>query len=303
MAVIKNLKEKLSKTKEGFVGKVNDLLLFSKSIDENFFEELEEILVSSDVGVNTSLELIEKIKSEVKNRKIKDPSEIKDLLQEEMINLLSKNSRLDLNSTPTIIMVVGVNGVGKTTTIGKLAHRFKKEEKNVLLAAGDTFRAAAIEQLDIWANNSGAGIIKYNQGADPAAVAYDAVQAAKNRGNDVVIVDTAGRLQTKVNLMKELEKIRRVIQKDMPNAPHETLLVLDATTGQNAISQAKLFNESVPLTGIILTKLDGTAKGGVIFGISSELEIPVKFIGIGEGIDDLRAFEPENFVKALFEEE
>lgn len=303
MAVIKNLKEKLSKTKEGFVDKVNNLVLSSKTIDESFYEELEEILVSSDVGVNTSVELIEKIKLEVKQRKIKDPSEVKTLLQEEMINLLPKNLELDLNSKPSIIMIVGVNGVGKTTTIGKLAHKFKNDDKSTLLAAGDTFRAAAIEQLDIWAKNSGAGIVKYNQGADPAAVAYDAVQAAKNRDIDVVIVDTAGRLQTKVNLMKELEKIRRVIQKDLSSSPHETLLVLDATTGQNAISQAKLFNESVPLTGIILTKLDGTAKGGVIFGISSELGIPVKFIGIGEGIDDLRPFEPENFVKALFEEE
>jgi fused signal recognition particle receptor len=200
-------------------------------------------------------------------------------------------------------MVVGVNGVGKTTTIGKLAFKFKEEGKKVLLAAGDTFRAAAIEQLEVWANRSGSCFIKHQQGSDPAAVAFDAIQAAKSRGTDVVIIDTAGRLQTKVNLMQELQKVKRVIQKEIPDAPHETLLVLDATTGQNAISQAKLFDETVNLSGIVLTKLDGTAKGGVVFGICSEMEIPVKFIGIGERIEDLREFNPENFVEALFDED
>lgn len=303
MTFFQNLKGKLSRTKEGFVGKLSNLISLNKKIDEDFYEELEEILVTSDVGVTTSLELVEKIRGEVKRRKIKESSELIGVLKEEMGNLLSDDTDIDLSFSPTVIMVVGVNGSGKTTTIGKLAYKLRQEGKDVLLVAGDTFRAAAIEQLDIWANDTGSDIIKYNQGADPAAVTYDAIQAARSRGKDVVIIDTAGRLQTNINLMKELEKVKRVIQKDIPEAPHETLLVVDATTGQNAISQAKLFNESVQLTGIVLTKLDGTAKGGVIFGIGSELNIPVKYIGVGEKVDDLRPFNPDEFVNALFEEE
>lgn len=302
---LKRLKEGLSKTKGGLINKVTDLISLNKEIDEDFYEELEEILIGADVGVNTSLQIVESLRDKVKERKIKKADEVKELLKEELAKIVEgKSQGLNLNEhQPAVIMVVGVNGVGKTTTIGKLAFKFKEEGKKVLLAAGDTFRAAAIEQLEVWANRSGSGFIKHQQGSDPAAVAFDAIQAAKSRGTDVVIIDTAGRLQTKVNLMQELQKVKRVIQKEIPDAPHETLLVLDATTGQNAISQAKLFDETVNLSGIVLTKLDGTAKGGVVFGICSEMEIPVKFIGIGERIEDLREFNPENFVEALFDED
>ncbi|MBZ4687139.1 MAG: fused signal recognition particle receptor [Clostridia bacterium] len=302
---LKRLKEGLSKTKGGLINKVTDLISLNKEIDEDFYEELEEILIGADVGVNASLQIVESLRDKVKERKIKKADEVKELLKEELAKIVEgKSQGLNLNEhQPAVIMVVGVNGVGKTTTIGKLAFKFKEEGKKVLLAAGDTFRAAAIEQLEVWANRSGSGFIKHQQGSDPAAVAFDAIQAAKSRGTDVVIIDTAGRLQTKVNLMQELQKVKRVIQKEIPDAPHETLLVLDATTGQNAISQAKLFDETVNLSGIVLTKLDGTAKGGVVFGICSEMEIPVKFIGIGERIEDLREFNPENFVEALFDED
>lgn len=302
---LKRLKEGLSKTKGGLINKVTDLISLNKEIDEDFYEELEEILIGADVGVNASLQIVESLRDKVKERKIKKADEVKELLKEELAKIVEgKSQGLNLNEhQPAVIMVVGVNGVGKTTTIGKLAFKFKEEGKKVLLAAGDTFRAAAIEQLEVWANRSGSGFIKHQQGSDPAAVAFDAIQAAKSRGTDVVIIDTAGRLQTKVNLMQELQKVKRVIQKEIPDAPHETLLVLDATTGQNAISQAKLFDETVNLSGIVLTKLDGTAKGGVVFGICSEMEIPVKFIEIGERIEDLREFNPENFVEALFDED
>jgi len=259
------------------------------------------VLIRSDVGVTTSFELVESLRKEVKKRKISAPSELTQVLQELITELLGEEETLNLaKQGPSIILVVGVNGVGKTTTIGKLANKLKKDGKRVIMAAGDTFRAAAIDQLEVWGERSGIEVIKQREGADPAAVAYDAVQAAKSRSIDVVIVDTAGRLHNKVNLMEELRKVKRVIEREISGAPHEVLLVLDATTGQNALQQAKLFQEVAGVTGIVLTKLDGTAKGGVVLGIQGETQIPVKWIGIGEGLEDLRPFVPKDFAAALF---
>jgi fused signal recognition particle receptor len=298
----KKFKNGLKKTREGFVSKVNDLVAINKEIDEEFYEELEDILISSDVGVETTMRIVDNLKKEVKNKKVKKSDEVKEILKEELEKLIKNNIQInDLEKKPHVILVVGVNGVGKTTTIGKLSYKFKEKDKSIILAAGDTFRAAAIEQLEIWANRSGAGLIKHQQGSDPAAVAFDAIQAAESRGTDVVIIDTAGRLQNKVNLMNELKKINNVIKKNIPDVSCETMLVLDATNGQNALSQAKMFKESVDVSSIVLTKLDGTAKGGIIFGISSELNIPVKYIGLGEGVDDLNEFNPKDFVEALFD--
>jgi fused signal recognition particle receptor len=295
------LKEGLTKTRENFVGKIEEVFTGRKKIDEELYEELEEVLIRSDVGVNTSFELVERLRKEVKNLKISEPSELSQVLQELITELLGEEVTFTLaKQGPSIILVVGVNGVGKTTTIGKLANRFKKDGKRVIMAAGDTFRAAAIDQLEVWGERSGIEVIKQREGADPAAVAYDAVQAAKARSIDVVIVDTAGRLHNKVNLMEELRKVKRVIEREIPGAPHEVLLVLDATTGQNALQQAKIFQEVAGVTGIVLTKLDGTAKGGVVLGIRGETHIPVKWIGIGEGIEDLRPFVPKDFAAALF---
>lgn len=295
------LKAGLTKTRQNFVEKVEEVFTGRKKIDEELYEELEEVLIRSDVGVNTSLELVEGLRKEVKKRKISLPSELTLVLQELITELLGEEETLTLaKQGPSVILVVGVNGVGKTTTIGKLANWLKKDGKRVIMAAGDTFRAAAIDQLEVWGDRSGIEVIKQREGADPAAVAYDAVQAAKSRGIDVVIVDTAGRLHNKVNLMEELRKVKRVIEREIPGAPHEVLLVLDATTGQNALQQAKLFQEVAGVTGIVLTKLDGTAKGGVVLGIRGETRIPVKWIGIGEGIDDLRPFVPKDFAAALF---
>lgn len=295
------LKAGLTKTRQNFVDKVEEVFTGRKKIDEELYEELEEVLIRSDVGVNTSMELVERLRKEVKTRKISQPSELTQVLQELITELLGEEETLNLaKQGPSIILVVGVNGVGKTTTIGKLANQLKKDGKRVIMAAGDTFRAAAIDQLEIWGERSGIEVIKQREGADPAAVAYDAVQTAKSRGIDVVIVDTAGRLHNKVNLMEELRKVKRVIEREIPGAPHEVLLVLDATTGQNALQQAKLFQEVAGVTGIVLTKLDGTAKGGVVLGIRGETQIPVKWIGIGEGIDDLRPFVPNDFAAALF---
>ncbi len=295
------LKEGLTKTRENFVGKVEEVFTGRKKIDEELYEELEEVLIRSDVGVNTSLQLVDRLRKEVKLRKISEPSELALVLQELIAELLGEEEPLILaKQGPSIILVVGVNGVGKTTTIGKLANRLKKDGKRVLMAAGDTFRAAAIDQLEVWGERSGIEVIKHREGADPAAVAYDAVQAAKSRSMDVVLIDTAGRLHNKVNLMEELRKVKRVIEREIPGAPHEVLLVLDATTGQNALQQAKQFQEVAGVTGIVLTKLDGTAKGGVVLGIRGETRIPVKWIGIGEGIDDLRPFVPKEFAAALF---
>ena len=304
MGLFSRLKESLTKTRKNFVEKIETLITRRRSIDEGFYEELEEILIGADIGINTAMEMVENLRSEVKKRKISDVESLKEVLKDQICGILEDgaNSALNMNDDGlTVILVVGVNGVGKTTTIGKLAHYFKEElGKKVLLAAGDTFRAAAIDQLEIWANRVGVDLIKHKEGADPAAVAYDAIQAARARKADVLIVDTAGRLHTKANLMEELKKIKRVIAKDMPEAPHEVLLVLDATTGQNAVNQAKLFGEATDVTGIALTKLDGTAKGGVVISIKNALKIPVKLIGIGEGVEDLRPFEPGAFAEALF---
>lgn len=301
MGFFSKLKEGLTKTRQGFVAKIENLVSTSKKIDEDLYEELEELLIQADVGVNTAVELVEDLRKEVKARKLEDSQELKGVLQELIAGIIGKEEfSLNLNGHPAVIIVVGVNGVGKTTTIGKLAHNFKADGKKVLLAAGDTFRAAAIDQLEIWGNRVGCDVIKHKEGADPAAVVFDAVQAAKARNIDVLIVDTAGRLHTKVNLMEELKKVFRVITRELPDAPHEVLLVLDAATGQNAISQAKLFGQACGTTGIVLTKLDGTAKGGVVIGIKAELDIPVKYIGVGEQIDDLKEFNPQDFVEALF---
>jgi fused signal recognition particle receptor len=301
MGFFDKLKSGLAKTRKSLVERVETILL-NRTIDESVIEEIEEILISSDVGTEATGQIIGILKDKVRSGIIKDVANVKVAIKEEMTAMLGTPQPLVLSANPSIILTIGVNGVGKTTTIGKLAWRFRAEGKKVMIAAGDTFRAAAIEQLDIWAQRTGAEIIKHQSGSDPAAVAFDAVEAAKHRGSDIVIIDTAGRLHTKSPLMDELKKIDRVIKKAIPDAPHEKLLVIDATTGQNALRQAKIFNEAIGLTGIALTKLDGTAKGGIIFAIQKELNIPVKLIGIGEGVEDLRDFDPHDFVAALFEE-
>ncbi|KRF31968.1 signal recognition particle-docking protein FtsY [Paenibacillus sp. Soil787] len=302
-AVTNKFKEGLTKTRDAFVDRVDDLFSRRKKIDEDFYEELEEILIGADVGVNTVLKLIDQLRAEVKNRKIEDPAELQPVLSEKLIELLKGDADAGLKLNPnglSVILFVGVNGVGKTTTIGKMAHMFKSQGKKVLMAAGDTFRAGAIEQLETWGERVGVDVIKQHSGSDPAAVMFDAVQAAKTRGVDILLCDTAGRLQNKVNLMEELNKIYRVIQREVPDAPHEVILVLDATTGQNALSQAKLFGDKTGLTGLVLSKLDGTAKGGIVVAIRQELSLPVKFVGLGEKMDDLQPFDSEQFVHALF---
>jgi len=290
----------LTKTRDNLVKQIKSVLK-GKKISEELFEELEEILIGADIGVKSTLEIVENVRERCKNEKIQDGEEVEKILKDELKKLLGENSALKPpETTPWVIMVVGVNGVGKTTTIGKLAAKFTKEGKKVMLAAGDTFRAAAAEQLGIWAERSKAQLIRHAEGSDPAAVAFDAVQAAKTRKSDVLIVDTAGRLHTKSNLMDELKKVRRVIDREMPGAPHDVLLVMDATTGQNGLSQAKVFKETTEVNGIVLTKLDGTSKGGIIVAIKKELDLPVKYIGVGEGIDDLQEFNPDEFIEALF---
>ncbi|WP_226375475.1 signal recognition particle-docking protein FtsY [Effusibacillus dendaii] len=273
-----------------------------RKIDEEFFEELEEQLIMADVGVQTATILIEQLRVEVKKRKLTDAAELKPVLQEKLAEMMGADmSALTMNPDGlTVVLIVGVNGVGKTTTIGKLAHKYKSEGKKVILAAGDTFRAGAIEQLDIWGQRVGVDVIKHQAGSDPAAVVFDGVQAAKARKADLLIVDTAGRLHNKTNLMDELNKIYRVVKREIPDAPHEVLLVLDATTGQNALQQAKIFGEATGVTGLVLTKLDGTAKGGIVVAIRQQMQIPVKFVGLGEKMDDLQEFDPEAFVEALF---
>lgn len=301
MSFFQKLKEGLEKTRKGIMEKVDQVLVSFGKIDDDLFDELEEVLIASDVGVDTTLKIIENIKKKVKERKLTNPIEVKNLLKEEIKNILSGgNNTLDLSGSPSVIVVIGVNGVGKTTSIGKIANLLKRNGKKVILAAGDTFRAAAIDQLEIWAQRAGVDIIKQSEGSDPAAVVYDAIQAAKSRKADLLICDTAGRLHTKKNLMEELKKISRVIERELPYAPKEVLLVLDATTGQNAISQAKTFKEAAEITGIVLTKLDGTAKGGIVIAIKSELGIPVKLVGVGEKIDDLQFFDAEEYTEALF---
>ncbi len=296
------LKNGLRKTHEGLVGRIDTLLLGKKKIDADTLDELEEILVTADIGMATTQELIRSLEQRLKRNELQDGDALKKALREELLVRLEQNfAVLDMGSSaPFVIMVIGVNGVGKTTTIGKLACKFSMEGKKVLLAAGDTFRAAAVEQLEIWGQRVGVEVIRHKHGADPAAVVFDGCRAAVARGVDVLIVDTAGRLHTKVNLMEELKKMRRIMGREIPGAPHETLLVLDAATGQNAVSQAKLFKEAVDVTGIALTKLDGTAKGGIVAAVSSEFKIPVRYIGVGEGVEDLREFDPQQFVQALF---
>ncbi len=295
------LKEKMGKSRMGFVRQMDDLLLGRRAIDPELLDELEEILIMADMGVTTVQNIFEQLRSEVRRNELKDPAALRKRLKEHLLRRLDvQPPALNFQEKPFVILVVGVNGVGKTTTIAKLAHNFKNQGKNVMLVAADTFRAAAIEQLSTWGQRIDVPVIKHKMNADPSAVAYDGMEAAVKRKMDVVIVDTAGRLHTKVNLMEELKKIRRVIGKKIPGAPHEVLLVLDATTGQNAISQAKLFNEAIQVTSIALTKLDGTAKGGIVISIASEMEIPIRYIGIGEGMEDLRPFDPGEFVEALF---
>jgi fused signal recognition particle receptor len=293
----------LTKTRDGFASAVNDLVYRFREVDEDFFDELEDLLIQADVGVTTTMDLVEDLKEEVKRRNLKDPVAVRDALVEVVAKRLQEDEsdrELNMQDGLTVILFVGVNGVGKTTTIGKLAHQLKSEGRNVMLAAGDTFRAGAIEQLQVWGERVGVPVIRQTEGSDPAAVVYDAVQSAKSRNMDVLICDTAGRLQNKVNLMKELEKVKRVIEREVPNGPHEVLLALDATTGQNAMIQAKAFKEATNVSGIVLTKLDGTAKGGIVLAIRNELDIPVKYVGLGEKMDDLQEFDPEQFVLGLF---
>lgn len=302
-SVTKSFRDGLEKTRKGFVEKVSDLIIRRKKIDEEFYEELEEILIGADVGVNTVMNLVEELRVEVKKQRIEDAAELQPILSRKLMELLRGDDDSTLKENPdgiTVILFVGVNGVGKTTTIGKLAHRYKQEGKKVLLAAGDTFRAGAIEQLEVWGQRAGVDVIKQQAGSDPAAVMYDAVQAAKQRNVDILICDTAGRLQNKTNLMEELNKIFRVIQREIPSAPHEVLMVLDATTGQNALTQAKLFGEKSGVTGLVLTKLDGTAKGGIVVAIRQEMNLPVKLVGLGEKMEDLQPFDSGQFVHALF---
>lgn len=296
------LKRGLAKTRTGFVGKMDQLFARSE-IDEDVFEELEALMVQADMGVHTTLKLIDRLRDAVKERRLRHAEELRPVLAEFIEEILSDHSgRLALREDgPTVYLVVGVNGAGKTTTIGKLAHRFKQDGKKVLLGAADTFRAAAIEQLEVWAQRAGVDTIKHQEGSDPAAVAFDSIQAGKARNADVIIIDTAGRLQNKTNLMKELSKVHRVVERELGRPADEVLLVVDATTGQNALSQARLFGEAVPITAVALTKLDGTAKGGIVVAIADELGLPIKLIGIGEGYDDLRDFDPHDFVAALFD--
>lgn len=297
------LKNGLKKTKDGLVGRIDALILGKKEIDADTLEELEEILITSDIGVKTTVELIRTLEQRLGRNELKDGEALRGALKEEIFNRLnSHHSILDVSGKkPFVLLVIGVNGVGKTTTIGKLASRFSSEGKKVLLAAADTFRAAAAEQLTTWGQRSGVDVIRHQEGADPSAVVFDACKAALAREVDILIVDTAGRLHTKVNLMEEMKKIRRIISREIPDAPHETLLVVDAATGQNAVSQARLFKEAAGVTGIALTKLDGTAKGGIVVAVSHEFALPVRYIGVGEAIDDLRDFDPREFTDALFQ--
>ncbi len=300
MGFFSKIKDGLKKTREGIVTQIDSMLRSFKKIDEELFDELEELLVMGDVGVPTAEKICGILKERVKAEKIQDPEQIHNMLNEITADMLRGGEELTLNTKPSVILVIGVNGVGKTTTIGKLANRFTKEGKKVVLAAADTFRAAAIEQLEIWARRSNSDIIKQKEGSDPAAVVFDAIAAAKARNADIIICDTAGRLHNKKNLMDELAKIGRIIDRELPQADKEFLLVLDAATGQNAVNQAKEFRSAAGITGIVLTKLDGTAKGGVVLAIRDGLGIPVKYIGVGEQIDDLQSFNADDFASALF---
>jgi fused signal recognition particle receptor len=304
MDFFEKLKKGLSKTHQGFVEQMDRLFLGKKTIDGDLLDELEGLLFAADLGVKTSSQLLEGVQQGLKRGELKEPEKVKDFVKLEMLRILKSGERplsIDFSQTkPFIFMVVGVNGTGKTTTIAKIAHQYSSQGKKVLIGAADTFRAAAVEQLEVWAKRVGADLIKQSKGTDPSAVAFDSIHAAKARNIDLVFIDTAGRLHTKVNLMEELKKVKKITGRECPGAPHEILLVLDATTGQNAISQAKLFNEAIGVTGIALTKLDGTAKGGIIVSITEELKIPIRYIGVGEGVDDLREFDASEFVQALF---
>lgn len=301
MGIFSKIKENLQKTRDNITKKIDGIVKSFTKIDEEFFEELEEILISSDVGVSTSELICEKLRAKVKSHGETDPEKIKDLLKEVITEVISGENELKIETKPSIILVVGVNGVGKTTTIAKLAHMIKNEGKSVLLAAGDTFRAAAAEQLEIWAQKTDCPIVKQPEGSDSAAVVFDAISSAKAKGIDVIICDTAGRLHNKQNLMRELEKISKIINRELPDADKETLLVIDASTGQNGLNQAVEFKKILDLTGIVLTKLDGTAKGGIALAIKNQLDVPVKLIGLGEDIGSLRKFDAEEFAGALFE--
>lgn len=297
------LKSGLSKTRNDMSSKIESVLKSFQKIDEELFEDLEDILVSADIGINTTMEIIDRLRDRLREEKVTESSEIKELLKEEIKNLMKESvedNRLNLDPLPAVVLVVGVNGVGKTTTIGKMSHSFTSEGKKVLIAAGDTFRAAAVEQLEEWSKRANAEFVSHNEGADPAAVVFDGIQAAKARKSDILICDTAGRLHNKSNLMNELNKIFRVVEKEYPDATKEVLLVLDATTGQNAINQAKTFKEVSNITGVAITKLDGTAKGGVVIALQAELGLPVKLVGVGEGIEDLQPFDVDDFIDAIF---
>ena len=300
MGFFDKLKSGLTKTKKSFDEKINNVFSSFRKVDEDFLDELEEVLIMSDIGMDTSVKIISNLRERIKKEKIQEPEEVKKVLREEMKKILDvADISLHLNTTPSVILVVGVNGVGKTTSIGKIANNLVKKGKKVVVAAADTFRAAAVEQLEIWANRSNSSIVKREEGVDPASVVFDAIKIAKDTSADVLIVDTAGRLHNKKYLMDELHKIQKVINKEMPDADKEVLLVIDGTTGQNAISQVKAFKEEADITGLVLTKLDGTAKGGVVIGIVEENKIPVKFIGVGEQIDDMEVFNSEEFVEAI----
>lgn len=304
MGFFDKLKKGLSKTRDNISEQINNVFSSFAAVDDELFDELEEALIMADIGVETSTYIIDELRSTVKREHIKDASEVRAAIIRIISGILSEqDNSVDISSKPSVILVIGVNGVGKTTSIGKIASFYKAQGKKVMLAAADTFRAAAIDQLDIWAQRSGCDIIKHQENSDPAAVVFDACAAAKSRGADILICDTAGRLHNKKNLMAELEKIRRVISRELPDSSCETLLVLDATTGQNAVSQAKLFGEAADITGIILTKLDGTAKGGIVIALAKEQNLPVKFVGVGEGTDDLQIFNSADFARALFDEE
>lgn len=304
MGFFDKLKQGLKKTKENFVGKIDKLLAGFGVVDEDMLDELEDILIMSDFGVETTDFIMEKLRARIKSEKITEPEKVKAVLQEEICAILTGTAApgIDTNAVPAVITVIGVNGVGKTTSIGKLASRYKAAGRSVLLAAGDTFRAAAIEQLGVWADRVGVDMIRQNEGSDPAAVLFDACRAAKARGTEVLICDTAGRLHNKKNLMAELAKMNKVVEREMPDVHRETFLVLDATTGQNAVNQARAFSEVANITGIILTKLDGSSKGGIVVSICKELGIPVRLVGVGEGIDDMQPFNAADFAKALFED-
>ena len=303
MGFFDKIKTGLEKTRNSLVGSVNSIISSFTKIDEEFIEELEEILIMSDIGVHTAGEICEKLREQVKENRITEPEEVKTLLKDILTEMLQGDYKLHLDTKPSVIMVIGVNGVGKTTTIGKLAAVLKAQDKNVMLAAADTFRAAAIDQLGLWADRAGVSMVKNVEGTDPASVIFDAISSAKAKKADVIICDTAGRLHNKKNLMDELAKMNRIIKRELPDSSVESLLVLDATTGQNGVNQAKEFSNVTDISGIVLTKLDGTAKGGVVVSIKNELDIPVKFVGVGEQIDDLQPFDVNDFVNALFIEE